>query len=84
MSPFKLTAITTSAPSARHTDTGTGFTKPPSTSHSPPIFTGGKMPGNAAEARTASSNDPFCSHCSRPVAKSVATAANGLGRSSIS
>jgi hypothetical protein len=53
-SPLRLTAIITSAPSARHTETGTGLDSPPSTSHLSLIWTGLMIPGSAIEARTAS------------------------------
>jgi hypothetical protein len=43
----------TSAPIARHSETGTGFETPPSTIHLSPIRAGLKMPGNAMDARTA-------------------------------
>lgn len=53
-SRFKSTAMTMSAPIARHSDTGTGLTKPPSTSRSSSYCAGVKRPGNASDARTAS------------------------------
>ena len=46
-SEFRLTAITSRAPSARAADTGTGLTSAPSTSQRPPMRTGGKIPGSA-------------------------------------
>lgn len=53
-SPLRLTAMMTSAPRARQTETGTGLDSPPSTSHLPPIPAGLKIPGSEIEARTAS------------------------------
>ncbi len=70
----RSTAITTSAPSARHSDTGTGLTRPPSTSRRPSRITGANTPGMAMEARTASITLPSRSQTSRPVSISVATA----------
>jgi hypothetical protein len=70
----RSTAMTTSAPSARHIDTGTGLTRPPSTSSTPSRSTGAKTPGMAIEARTASSTCPSRSQTSRPDSSSVATA----------
>jgi hypothetical protein len=55
-------------------DTGTGLTRPPSTSSSPSRSTGANTPGMAIEARTASSTWPSRSHTSRPEPSSVATA----------
>jgi hypothetical protein len=46
--------MTMRAPSARHTETGTGLTSAPSTTHRPSTFTGVNTPGRAKEARTAS------------------------------
>ncbi len=45
--------MTTRAPKARAADTGTALTSAPSTSQRPPTRTGGKIPGNAYEARIA-------------------------------
>ena len=74
-SPLRLTAMITSAPSARQTETGIGLLRPPSTSHLPSMRAGLRIPGRAIEARTASWIGPDCSQISRPVAMSVATAA---------
>ena len=84
MSWFRSTAITTSAPSARATLTGTGLTRPPSTSRRPLLRTGVTMPGTAMLARTASVSSPLRATTSAPVSQSVATAAKGSARSSIS
>ena len=65
----------TSAPSARQTETGIGLLRPPSTSQRPSMRAGLRIPGSAIEARTASWIGPDCSQISRPVARSVATAA---------
>ena len=72
--------MTISAPSARHIDTGTGLTRPPSTSTAPSRTTGVKSPGIAHEARTTSSRLPWRSQISRPESSSVATAPYGIGR----
>ncbi len=83
ISEERSTAITRSAPIARASDTGTGLTSPPSTSTDPSRSTGMNNPGTAMEARTASSVEPRRSHNSAPVCSEVATAANGMGNSSI-
>lgn len=44
---------------------------------------GAITPGMAIDARIASSSGPCCSHTGRPVTRSVATAVNVIGRSSI-
>ena len=75
ISEFRLTAITMSAPIDRQSETGTGFTRPPSTSHWPFRPQGVKMPGSDMLDRTASMRDPSRSHTSPPVLRSVATAA---------
>ncbi|SKU13506.1 Uncharacterised protein [Mycobacteroides abscessus subsp. abscessus] len=41
------------------------------------------IPGIAIDARMAEASEPFCSHTDLPAIKSVATAVNGIGRSSI-
>ena len=74
------TAITTSAPSARHRETGTGLTNPPSTSTRPLRRTGENNPGKAIDACTASATLPSRNQTSRPVDSSVATHANGTGK----
>ena len=58
ISLFRSTAMTISEPSARATETGTGLTRPPSTSHMPLRDTGVNRPGMAMEARTASITRP--------------------------
>ena len=82
-SQFRSTAITMSAPSARHSDTGTGLTRPPSTSRRPWCTAGVNTPGSAIEARTAPITGPERSHTSRPLARSVATQPKVLGRCSM-
>ena len=74
---------TTSAPMARASDTGTGFTSAPSTRMPSSVSTGVNSPGMASDARTAASVDPVRSQTSAPVSSDVATAANGIARSSI-
>ena len=83
MSAFRSTAITTSAPSARASDTGTGFTNPPSTSSRSSCHTGVNSPGSANEARTASATEPSRSHTSSPVRRAVATAPKRSGSDSM-
>jgi hypothetical protein len=72
-----------SAPRARHSDTGTGLTRPPSTSRRSSCTTGVSRPGSATEARTASMTGPRCSQISRPLVSSVATQAKVFGRCSM-
>ena len=74
-SPLRLTAMMTSAPSARQTETGTGLERPPSSSHLPSRRAGLKMPGNAIEARTASWIGPGLQPDLAAGGQSVATAA---------
>jgi hypothetical protein len=62
--------------------TGTGFTTPPSTNHLFLNNSGGNKPGIAQDAFTASITEPVVKSTSRPLYKSVATAANGLFNSS--
>jgi hypothetical protein len=50
---LRSTAITRSAPRARHSDTGSGFTTPPSMSQRPSCQCGTNRPGTPLEARTA-------------------------------
>ena len=83
-SAFRSTAITRSAPIARHSDTGTGLTRPPSTSQLPSCSAGVNSPGSAIEARTASVTRPSRSQISRPRCRSVATAPNGRASSRMS
>ena len=83
MSELRSTAITTSAPIARASDTGTGLTRPPSTSIRPSCTTGVNRAGSAMEARTASMVEPSRSQTSAPVSSAVATAAKGMCSSSI-
>ncbi len=83
ISLFKSTAITISAPSARQVDTGTGLTKPPSTSHLLFVFIAGNNPGNEIDDQTASKTDPLFKQISFPVSKSVAIAAYSFPKSSI-
>ena len=64
---LRSTAITMSAPSARHSDTGTGFTTPPSISQRPWCQVGENSPGTPLEARTAVMNGPSRSQISSPV-----------------
>ena len=75
--------MTTSAPMARASDTGTGFTSAPSTRTPSSVSTGVNNPGMASDARTAASVDPVRSQTSAPVSSDVATAANGIARSSM-
>ena len=63
---------------------GTGFIRPPSASNRPFMSTGVMTPGIATEARTAESNGPRWNQTSRRARRSVATAVNDIGRSSIS
>ena len=80
---LRSTAMTTSAPMARASDTGTGFTSAPSTRMPSSVSTGVNNPGIASDARTAASVDPVRSQTSAPVSSDVATAANGIARSSM-
>ena len=83
-SPVTSTAITKSAPMRVAMFTGSGLTNPPSTSSSSPRATGVNIAGMAMLARTASMRLPSSSMTSLPVRTSVATAANGMGRSRMS
>ena len=76
------TAITTSAPIARQTETGTGSTSCPSTSTRPSRSTGRNTPGMDIDARTAESRSPSRKTTFSPELRSVATAAKGMFRSS--
>ena len=67
-------------PEGAAADTGTGLTRAPSTSQRPPTRTGGKIPGNAYEARIANARDPRVSQISWPVPTSVAIAAKRIGK----
>ncbi len=64
--------------------TGTLSDQPPSTSIRPFISIAGNIPGIEELAATARLKDPFVSTISSPVSRSIATAANGTGRSSMS
>jgi hypothetical protein len=59
--------MTTSAPSARHRETGTGLTTPPSISQRPSCQVGENRPGSPLDARTAVMNGPSRSQISSPV-----------------
>lgn len=72
-------AITTSAPIARTTSTGTLFETPPSTSSLPSSSTGEKTVGIAMLARMARARSPSLSTTISPLAMSVATMRNGIG-----
>ena len=78
-----LTASTMSALTETVGMIGSGFSSPPSTSTWPLSWTGVMMPGTAIEARIARSSGPLWNHTSRWRLRSVATAVNGIGRSSI-
>src|SRR5688572_1642327 len=75
--------MTTSAPIARASDTGTGFTSAPSTRMPSSVTTGVNNPGIASDARTAFNVEPLRSHTSAPFSTEVATAANGILSSSM-
>ncbi len=72
-------AITTSAPMARTTSTGTLLETPPSTSSRPSISTAVKTVGIAMLARMARPRSPRASTTISPLTMSVATARNGIG-----
>ncbi len=76
------TAITTSAPIWRATSIGRLATSPPSSSRLPSISTGVNAPGTDMLARIARDRLPRSSTTFSPVTRSVATARNGIGRSS--
>jgi hypothetical protein len=59
--------MTTSAPSARQRDTGSGFTTPPSTSHRSWYHVGVNSPGSPLDARTALITGPSRIQISSPV-----------------
>ena len=81
---FRLTAMTTSAPKARHKETGTGLTIPPSIHQRFSLFnTGWKTPGIAMEGQTASKTGPSVTHSSLPVFKSQVTVPKGIFKSSM-
>ena len=56
---------------------------PPSASSRPSSTCGLMTPGIAIDARMAASTGPRCSHTDVPATRSVVTAVNGTGRSSI-
>ena len=70
--------MTISAPIARASDTGTGFTSAPSTRIPSLLTTGVNRPGIASDARTAFSVEPVLSQTSAPFSSDVATAAKGI------
>ncbi len=81
-SPPRSIAITTSAPIARTTSTGTLLVTPPSTSRRPSISTAENRLGIAMLARSARARSPPSRTTISPVEMSVATARNGTGSSS--
>ena len=62
-----------SLPRARHSETGTGLTRPPSSIQRSSNFTGENTPGSAQEARAAVRIGPRVIQISRPVFISVHT-----------
>ena len=76
------TTITMSAPIARATLTGTLLETPPSTSKRPSCSIGGNRAGTAILATMAEARLPRSSTTAMPVSRSVATARNGIARSS--
>ena len=64
---LRSTAMTTSAPSARQSDTGSGFTTPPSISQRSWYQVGANRPGSPLEARTAFTSEPSRIQISSPV-----------------
>ena len=76
------TATTGPGQSRRAGATGTGSMAPPSTRRSPPITCGGKIPGKAIVARTASNTRPWVRTSSAPVSRLVAVSARRRGRPS--
>jgi len=76
------TATTGRGASCAAASTGTSATTPPSKRYPCSQGYGGTTPGTAEEAATAFLRLPWRSATAFPVAKSVATAANGLGSSS--
>ncbi len=81
--PARLTAIVNWVPSRYVGAPGRGFSRPPSTSVLPSISFGVMRPGIAIDARMASNRSPRVIHTSLWSLMSVATAANGSGRSSM-
>ncbi len=77
-----FTAIRTSAPMLRAMSTGRLRTIPPSTRRRPSSSTGVNAPGTDMLARIASARSPSERTTISPVTMSVATARNGIGRSS--
>ena len=77
-----LTAMTTSAPCARATSTGTLFRIPPSASSRPSMTTGANAVGSDIVARIAREKDPLPNTTGSPFSMSVATQRNGVGSSS--
>ena len=77
-----LTTISTSAPIARATSTGTLFTRPPSPSTRPSISVGENTPGTLMLERSASAKSPSERITGWPLSMSVATARKGIGNSS--
>ena len=77
-----LTAITTSAPCARATSTGTLFRMPPSASNRPSITMGANADGSDIVARMARDSEPLPRTTGTPFSMSVATQRNGVGNSS--
>ncbi len=76
------TAMTRSAPIALTTSTGTLLTMPPSTSSRPSTRIGANAAGTDMLPRIASARSPRPNTTASPVAMSVATARNGIDRSS--
>ena len=72
-----------SASTAATASTGTGLSTPPSTSSRPFTMIGVITPGIATEARIATSTGPEVNQTSRRAPRSVATAVNGIGSSSM-
>src|SRR5271157_4416154 len=81
--PFRFTAIVMSVSSPDVGAMGTGFRIPPSTRSTPLYLNGVKKRGIAKEARMASKRLPDRIQTSFWPLRSVATAVNEIGRSSI-
>ena len=74
--------MTMLAPSSRAARVGTCATRPPSARQRVPIWTGSNKPGKAQLARIASHRFPWVKTTGSPLARSVATTAMGICRSS--
>lgn len=82
-SPDNPTAIVMSAFTEAIGAIGMGLRMPPSASSRPSSTCGEMTPGMAIEARIASETSPCCNHTALPAIRSVQTAVNGMGKSSI-